>query len=75
MPELAEVAYACGKWNAGIGKFIKEVYANPSSRVYRDLSLMDVVSELTTTKLSSSATHGKQMLFRFSGDKWLGIHL
>ena len=23
---------------------------------------MDVVSELTTTKLSSSATHGKQML-------------
>ena len=45
MPELAEVAYACGKWKTGIGKFIKEVYANPSSRVYRDLSQMDVVSE------------------------------
>ena len=75
MPELAEVAYACGKWKTGIGKFIKEVYANPSSRVYRDLSQMDVVSELTTAKLSRSATHGKQMLFRFSGDKWLGIHL
>ena len=51
MPELAEVAFACGKWNPGIGKFIKEVYANPSSRVYRDLLPKDVVSELTKAKL------------------------
>ena len=75
MPELAEVAFACGKWNPGIGKFIKEIYANPSSRVYRDLLPKDVVSELTKAKLTSSATHGKQMLFKLSGDKWLGIHL
>ena len=75
MPELAEVAFACGKWNPGIGKFIKQVYANPSSRVYRDLLQEDVVSELTKAKISLSATHGKQMLFKLSGNKWLGIHL
>ncbi len=75
MPELAEVAYACGQWNPGIGKFIKEVYANPSSRVYRDLSWELVVRALRGAKLTSSATHGKQMLFKFSGNRWLGLHL
>lgn len=75
MPELAEVAFACGKWHPGIGKYIKGVYANPSSRVYRDLSEKDLVSELFKAKLSESATHGKQMLFKFSGDRWLGVHL
>ena len=75
MPELAEVAFACGKWKPGVGKFIKKVYANPYSRVYRDLLQEDVISELTSAKISSSATHGKQMLFKLSGDKWLGIHL
>ena len=75
MPELAEVAYACGRWNPGIGKVVKEVYANPYSRVYRDLSRECVVSELTKAKLISSATHGKQMLFKLSGHRWLGIHL
>ena len=75
MPELAEVAYACGQWNPGIGKFVKEVYTNPNSRVFRELSREQVMSELSGAKLTSSATHGKQMLFKFSGNRWLGLHL
>ena len=47
-------------WN---WKILKQVYANPSSRVYRDL-YKNVVSELTKAKISLSATHGKQMLFK-----------
>ena len=35
MPELAEVAYACSKWNPGINKKIVGVIIQPDSRVYR----------------------------------------
>jgi formamidopyrimidine-DNA glycosylase len=75
MPELAEVAFACRQWDGGIGKFVKSVYANPHSRVFRELSQIDVINRLSGAKLSSSSTHGKQMLFKFSGNLWLGIHL
>lgn len=75
MPELAEVAFACRQWNQGLNKFVKSVYVNPNSRVYRDLSQEKVVSALVGAKLSSSATHGKQILLKFSRNHWLGIHL
>lgn len=75
MPELAEVAFACGKWNQGIGKYVKRVHTNPTSRVFRKIGFQQIASELIGTKLTSSFTHGKQMLFKFSGRHWLGIHL
>ena len=75
MPELAEVAYACNLWKKGLGKEIKEVFTHPTSRVYRDLSRSQFINKLTGTTLTTSVTHGKQMLFSFSENGWLGIHL
>ena len=75
MPELAEVAYACSLWNPGIGLQVEEVICHPKSRVYRELGREVLEKELGGAKLTSSATHGKQMLFGFSGGKWMGLHL
>ncbi len=75
MPELAEVAFACSRWNNGVGNKIKEIIPHPTSRVYRDLDRLQLCKMLTGTFLSSSETHGKQMLFNFSGNHWLGVHL
>ena len=75
MPELAEVAFACRQWDIGLGKYIKKVHVHPKSRVFRDLSRKQLVRELTGAKLLSSSTHGKQMLFQLSGNRWLGLHL
>lgn len=75
MPELAEVAYACSLWKQGLGLHIKEVITHPTSRVYRDFDRSQFIKILTGTKLTSSITHGKQMLFSFSQNAWLGIHL
>ena len=75
MPELAEVAYACSLWNPGINQRIKAVYIHPSSRVYRDENREQFNSYIPGKILRGSETHGKQMLFSFSGSCWLGLHL
>jgi len=75
MPELAEVAYACSLWNIGINQRIKAVHLNPFSRVYRDTNPEDFQAPLLGKTLQQSKTHGKQMLFTFSGNNWLGLHL
>jgi formamidopyrimidine-DNA glycosylase len=75
MPELAEVAFACSKWDAGVGKKVFGVYTHPTSRVYRDERRDCFVECLQNSTLLSSYTHGKQMLFKFSGNIFIGIHL
>ena len=75
MPELAEVAYACSLWNGGLGKKVKTVHIHPTSRVFRDEDRDQFRINLTGKTLKRSETHGKQMLFTFSGDYWLGLHL
>lgn len=75
MPELAEVAYACSRWNPGIEGFVEKTWTHPLSRVFRDLDRKILAKDLTGAKLLSSSTRGKQMLFRFSKDLWLGLHL
>ena len=75
MPELAEVAYACTLWNGGMKKNVLAVELRQSSRVFREINQVQLVESLLKTKLISSATKGKQMLFRFSGGNWLGLHL
>ncbi len=75
MPELAEVAFACTLWNRGLKKVILAVEVRQSSRVFREINHVQLVESLLKTKLTSSATKGKQMLFRFSGGNWLGLHL
>jgi formamidopyrimidine-DNA glycosylase len=75
MPELAEVAYACSLWKPGINKQIIKVYLNNSSRVFRDCDTELLAQGIVAEILKQSSTHGKQMLFQFSGDRWLGLHL
>ena len=75
MPELAEVEFARKVWNPGLGTIIQKVEAKVGSRVYRDLNPTTVKRNLRGATLESSETHGKKMLFRFSGDRWLGLHL
>ena len=75
MPELAEVEFARKAWNPGLGSVVERVESKATSRVYRDLQPSSVMRGLKGATLESSATHGKKILFRFSDDRWLGLHL
>jgi formamidopyrimidine-DNA glycosylase len=74
MPELAEVDYFRRRWDAGLGRKVLRVHLHGEKRLFRgnDLKLL---RRLVGEKLVSSEAAGKQMVFRFSGDFWLGIHL
>jgi formamidopyrimidine-DNA glycosylase len=73
MPELAEVFYYLHRWDPALGQTILHVACRPC-RVTRGLP-RDLAGRLTGTRLERSEASGKQMLFRFSGGHWLGIHL
>jgi formamidopyrimidine-DNA glycosylase len=75
MPELAEVEYFRKQWNPGLGKRVRAVRVHPRARVFRECPGHRLVRQLTGTTLRSSTAAGKQMLFRFSGGHWLGVHL
>ncbi|HEX2748057.1 MAG TPA: DNA-formamidopyrimidine glycosylase family protein [Verrucomicrobiales bacterium] len=75
MPELAEVAYYARQWDAGLGKRIARVHAHATSRVFRGGHAGDIAKALKGTTYRQSETHGKNMLFAFSGGHWLGGHL
>src|SRR3981081_331842 len=75
MPELAEVEWYRKQWNPGIGTPIFEVRLHPLKRVFRGTDTRALRTKLTGAKLLRSTTRGKRMLFKFSGDNWLGIHL
>jgi len=75
MPELAEVLYFAKQWRAGLGKKIARVHLHPGKRIFRGIRPADLSQRLPRQKLRSIQTHGKQMLFRFGNDRWLGVHL
>lgn len=75
MPELAEVEWYRKQWNAGIGKKIVDVRMHPRNRVFRGTNMRKLQENLAGEKLRRSAARGKRMLFEFSGDNWLGLHL
>ena len=75
MPELAEVEYYRRQWNCGIGAKIAAVHLHSGKRVFRGSSTSELHRRLTGSRLVESRARGKQMLFRFSGGSWLGIHL
>jgi formamidopyrimidine-DNA glycosylase len=74
MPELAEVEWFRRKWNCGLHQRINRVAIHEHVRNFRfgDPAL---IKSLTGSRLQCSEARGKLMLFRFSGNKWLGIHL
>ena len=76
MPELAEVEHSRRQWNPGIGLPILEVLiARPEIRVFRDTDTDLLRKRLFGQRLLGSQARGKQMLFQFSDNLWLGIHL
>jgi formamidopyrimidine-DNA glycosylase len=76
MPELAEVEFYRKRWAlAATGAKVCQVDLHPSAQVFRGTDPAAMVSALTGATLRQSETAAKQMLFRFSGGAWLGIHL
>lgn len=75
MPELGEVEWFRRQWQPGGGAKILAVQMHEKKRVFRGLNTKILRDQLTGSKLLTSEGRGKRMLFRFSGDNWLGIHL
>lgn len=75
MPELAEVEYYRTQWNRGLGAKVLAVKLHSGKYLFRGTDTVALAKTLTGAKLICSETHGKQLMFRFSKDGWLGIHL
>ena len=75
MPELAEVEWYRKQWGAGRGDEIVDLWLHARNRVFRETNTRKLQENLLGEKLLRSTTRGKRMLFKFSGDNWLGIHL
>src|ERR1043165_5757062 len=76
MPELAEVEFFRKRWDvAARGERVVRVLTHDKKKLLRELDLPAFRGALTGATLESSVAAAKQMLFRFSGDAWLGIHL
>ena len=76
MPELAEVEYSRRLWDAGRRKTVRAVrIGRPEVRVFRETDVAAIRRLLPGQRLLGSESGGKQMLFRFSGNLWLGVHL
>lgn len=75
MPELAEVEYFRQQWDPGFGGRVQAVEANAQTRIYRESAATEIVDALTGATLRNSYAQAKQMLFEFTGGRWLGLHL
>jgi formamidopyrimidine-DNA glycosylase len=75
MPELAEVEFYRKAWGRGVKKKIHAVALHAGQRIFRGTDTAALRQTLTGSVLLDSAAHGKQLLFRFSKDGWLGLHL
>ncbi len=75
MPELAEVERNRRVWSDGHSSKVREVFLRGEKRVFRGLDARRVPIELTGRVLRASESHGKQMMFCFGGQVFLGVHL
>lgn len=75
MPELAEVEYFRKRWGAGLGEKVVAVQLHRTKRVFRGTDVRALARRVAGRALQNSVARGKQMLFRFADDNWLGIHL
>ncbi len=75
MPELAEVEYYRRQWDAGLRGKIIAVQLHARKRIFRGANTRALVRQITNARLIDSVARGKQMLFRFSGDNFVGLHL
>jgi formamidopyrimidine-DNA glycosylase len=76
MPELAEVEFYRKRWHfAAVGEQVCEVRLHETKRVFRDVDTGLFRRVLRGTILETSEARAKQMMFRFTGNVWLGVHL
>lgn len=76
MPELAEVEFFRKRWHqAGVGQRVSAIEFHPHAKVFRGTDAAVLARQLKGQTLTSSEAAAKQMLFRFSGGNWLGVHL
>jgi formamidopyrimidine-DNA glycosylase len=75
MPELAEVEWYRKQWDAGLGSVIVDLGLHARKRIFRGANTRELKRRLTGEKFLRSEARGKRMLFLFSGDNWLGVHL
>jgi formamidopyrimidine-DNA glycosylase len=75
MPELAEVEWYRKQWDIGRGDKIVAVGLHAKKRVFRGTDTRALKHRLVGKQFLHSSRRGKRMLFKFSGDDWLGIHL
>lgn len=76
MPELAEVEFFRKRWDhAARGERVVHVLTHDKKKLLRELDLPAFRRALIGATFESSMASAKQMLFRFTGDVWLGIHL
>jgi formamidopyrimidine-DNA glycosylase len=76
MPELAEVEFFRKRWHlAAAGQRVISVAMHAKAKVFRGTDSDRLQHGVKGTRFLSSEAAAKQMLFRFSGDCWLGIHL
>jgi formamidopyrimidine-DNA glycosylase len=74
MPELAEVEANRRLWECCCGETVRRVELHERVRVFRSIKARAIRS-LVGSKLLGSEARGKLMLFRFSRNRWLSIHL
>jgi formamidopyrimidine-DNA glycosylase len=75
MPELAEVEWYRKQWNPGRGHKIVEVLLHPKKRVFRGTNTRELERRLVGVRFLGSFALGKRLLFKFSENNWLGVHL
>src|SRR5260370_36692306 len=75
MPELAAVEWLPKQWGVGRGAAIVDLNLHARNRVFRGSDVRDLRQRLIGANLLSSHARGKRMLFTFSGENWLRVHL
>ncbi len=75
MPELAEVEWFRKQWNTGLGDEIVDLSLHAGKYVFRGTNTRALREKLPGERLLRSARYGKQMLFEFSGNNHLAVHL
>jgi formamidopyrimidine-DNA glycosylase len=75
MPELAEVEWFRKQWNPGLGLEVVDLRLHRRNRVFRGENAAELEHRLVGERLVSSHARGKRILFKFSGDNFLFIHL
>jgi formamidopyrimidine-DNA glycosylase len=76
MPEFAEVEFFRKRWAQAVaGQRIQSVQLHPAAKIFRGTNPAAIKRALTGAKYLSSEAQAKQMLFRFGGGAWLGVHL